>query len=264
MKQRILTAIVALIVFVPFVLYGNLPFTLLVYLLAAIGIWELMKMRKIKGKLVPALFAILYVWIILADFITGDMEFFGLTKSELTIIFIIVLLTYIVFVKNKFNFDDAAFMLLSACYVGMGFYFLIAARENGLDYIFYVLFVIWATDTGAYFVGRALGKHKLWPKISPNKTIEGAIGGIILACVVGIIFQLVHPFPYSLAIMVGITILVSAFGQIGDLVESAYKRHYDVKDSGNILPGHGGILDRLDSLLFVLPILYLLGFISFA
>ncbi|MEW9676680.1 phosphatidate cytidylyltransferase [Lentibacillus sp. L22] len=261
MKQRILTAIVALIIFVPFVLYGKLPFTFLVYLLAAIGIAELVKMRKMEKKLIPAILAVLYVWAVLADFIIGETGLIGLTKHALTIIFVILLLTYIVLVKNKFNFDDAAFVVLTAIYVGMGFYFLIAARENGLDYILYVLFVIWATDTGAYFVGRALGKHKLWPKISPNKTIEGAVGGIVLACIVGIIFQLAHPFPFAMIAMIGITILVSVFGQIGDLVESAYKRHYDVKDSGNILPGHGGILDRLDSLLFVLPILYLLGFI---
>src|SRR5690606_996650 len=120
----------------------------------------------------------------------------------------------------------------------------------------------WATDTGAYFFGRAFGKHKLWPTISPKKTIEGAIGGIISACIVGISFHLIYPFEHSFWMIVLVTILVSMVGQLGDLVESAYKRYFGVKDSGNILPGHGGILDRFDSLLFVVPFLHLIHFIS--
>lgn len=123
------------------------------------------------------------------------------------------------------------------------------------------MFTIWATDTGAYFTGNAFGKRKLWPKISPNKTVAGAIGGIISAIVVAIVFQLVYPFTMPIYLLVGVALIISVFGQIGDLVASAYKRHYNVKDSGNILPGHGGILDRFDSLLFVLPILYIVQFI---
>lgn len=261
MKKRILTAILALIIFVPFVLYGALPFTLLVYLLATIGLIELIKMRKMNHSLVPAIIAILFLWIMLWDFEQDIIPVIGLDKLELIMVFGLLLLACTVLSKNAFHFDDAGFMLLSALYIGMGFYYLIVVRADGLNYIFYVLFVIWATDTGAYFFGRAFGKKKLWPKISPNKTIEGAVGGIVLACVVGVVFQLVDPFPYTMFTMIGITILVSVFGQIGDLVESAFKRYYDVKDSGNILPGHGGILDRLDSLLFVLPILHVLQFV---
>ena len=129
--------------------------------------------------------------------------------------------------------------------------------DNGLPLFFFVLFNIWATDSGAYFIGRALGKRKLWPEISPKKTVEGAIGGIASALVLTVIFQLIHPlFSFSEALLAAIVIAV--FGQMGDLVESALKRHYGVKDSGNILPGHGGILDRFDSLIFVLPILHVL------
>ncbi|GGB30587.1 phosphatidate cytidylyltransferase [Virgibacillus dakarensis] len=261
MKQRILTAIFALIIFVPFVLYGNLPFTLFVYLLATIGLLELIQMRKREHYGAPAILAIIYVWTILWEYENDSIPLIGLDKTEVTVLFVVLLLTYIVFIKNKFNFDDAGFLLLSAIYIGMGFFSMIVARGDGPNYIFYVLLVIWATDTGAYFIGKAFGKNKLWPKISPNKTIEGALGGVILACAVGVSFQLAAPFPYTMGAMIGITILVSVFGQIGDLVESAFKRHYGVKDSGKLLPGHGGILDRLDSLLFVLPILYLIGFI---
>lgn len=103
-----------------------------------------------------------------------------------------------------------------------------------------------------------MGKRKLWPEISPNKTVEGFIGGIVTAVVLSLVFQAVTGFLPSYLLVMFITLLLSIFGQLGDLVESALKRHYHVKDSGSILPGHGGILDRFDSFLFVLPFLYLL------
>lgn len=116
--------------------------------------------------------------------------------------------------------------------------------------------MIWATDSGAYFIGKTMGKKKLWPDISPNKTVEGSIGGVICAIIVGVLFALFTDIHAAIVTIIGITAVLSVFGQIGDLVQSAFKRHFNVKDSGNILPGHGGILDRFDSLLFVLPLLH--------
>jgi phosphatidate cytidylyltransferase len=169
-----------------------------------------------------------------------------------------LLLAYTVVTKNRFTFEDVSFSILSAIYVGIGFYFFIETRQAGIVYVFYSLFLIWATDSGAYFVGKAMGKNKLWPEISPNKTVEGSLGGVICAVIVGVLFSLFSTtIPASLVTMMGITVVLSVFGQIGDLVQSAFKRHFNVKDSGNILPGHGGILDRFDSLLFVLPLLHL-------
>src|SRR5699024_11824434 len=116
-------------------------------------------------------------------------------------------------------------------------------------------------DSGAYFVGKYFGKRKLWPEISPNKTIGGALGGILFALVTGCIFHLVSPLDYSFVSIVGITVLISVVGQIGDVVAPAMKRHYQVKDSGKIFQEHGGILDRLDSLLFALLMLKLIHFV---
>lgn len=262
MKQRIQTAILALIVFLPLVIYGEWPFTLFVYILATIALIELMHMRKIANSIFPLVLAIGLLWIVLLQISGNIIPGLWFTKIEGAVLFVMLLLAYTVLAKNKFNFDDAGFILLATVYVGIGFYYLIETRAAGLDYIFFVLFVIWATDTGAYFFGRALGKRKLWPTISPNKTIEGAIGGILIACVVGIIFQLIHPFDFSMITIIGVTVFISIVGQIGDLVESAFKRHYGVKDSGKILPGHGGILDRLDSLIFVLPLMHFIHFVS--
>ncbi|ASK63492.1 phosphatidate cytidylyltransferase [Virgibacillus phasianinus] len=263
MKQRTLTAILALIIFVPFVIVGGLPFTIFVYFMATIALIELLRMRKVGKYSIPAVLAILILWLLLPDVPADIVGFF--TKSELVMMFAMLLLSYTVLVKNKFTFEDAGFIMLATIYVGMGFFYLIETRDDtnieGLVNIFYVLLVIWATDTGAYLFGRAFGKRKLWPMISPNKTVEGAIGGILISVVVGVIFHFITPFEHSLIIVIGVTILVSIFGQIGDLVESAFKRHYGVKDSGNILPGHGGILDRLDSLLFVLPLIHFIHFI---
>ncbi|WP_110112802.1 phosphatidate cytidylyltransferase [Bacillus sp. CGMCC 1.16541] len=259
MKQRIITAIIAIAVFAPIVFAGGLPFTLMVYLLATIGVLELLRMKKINMMSFPSVISILLLWVfLLPRSMDSTFHVFSEHKVEVALVAVLLLLTYTVLIKNQFTFDDVAFILLSTIYVGMGFYYFIEIRQEALTYIFFVLFLIWATDSGAYFIGRAIGKRKLWPEISPNKTIEGFVGGIACAIVVAILFSLLSPLDESVSKLLLVGVVISVFGQIGDLVESALKRHYEVKDSGNILPGHGGILDRFDSLLFVLPILYFL------
>ncbi|QKY69056.1 phosphatidate cytidylyltransferase [Lentibacillus sp. CBA3610] len=264
MKQRIQTSILAFLIFIPLVVIGGIIFELFVYLLAVIALMELTRMRNTTNGYLPVIFSVIFLVLLLLPESVGILQ--GIEKPELLMLFVLILLSYTVVAKNKFTFDDAGFILLTIVYVGMGFYYLIETRDgnsaSGLANLFYVLVVIWATDTGAYFFGRAFGNRKLWPKISPNKTIEGAIGGIVLATLVGIIFHIAYPFSYDIIIIIAVTILVSIAGQIGDLVESAYKRYYDVKDSGKLLPGHGGILDRLDSLLFVLPLLHFINFFT--
>lgn len=143
--------------------------------------------------------------------------------------------------------------------MGLGFHFMIEARATGLSTIFYAFLIVWTTDTGAYLIGRQIGKHKLAPHVSPNKTWEGSIGGTVLALIVCAVYLYFFPQKYGYVIMLLATIVFSIGGQLGDLIESALKRHYGVKDSGRILPGHGGIFDRFDSLLFVLPLMYLMG-----
>ncbi|AKG04550.1 MULTISPECIES: phosphatidate cytidylyltransferase [Salimicrobium] len=262
MKQRTVTAIIAGLIFIPIVLLGGTLFTLFVYLLASIAIFELMRMKKIARYSVSSLIILLFMWALMLPEINSYELSSFVTKAELSLVTVLLLLSYTVLVNNKFTFDDAGFLLISAVYVGMGFYYLIETRiEGGLDYVFYALFVVWATDTGAYVFGRMFGKRKLWPKISPKKTVEGALGGVALACITAVIFQIFHPLHSSMFVLIAVTILISVAGQIGDLVESAFKRHYLVKDSGNILPGHGGVLDRFDSLIFMLPVLHLINFI---
>lgn len=264
MKERIVTAVIALALFVPVVILGGLPFTLAIYLIATVGLYELLRMKDLHLFSIPGLLT----WIVLAvmlmpagwnDWVHETLHY---TKIELAFVAILLLLIYTVVVKNRFTFDHVAFVILGALYVGIGFYYLIETRMIGIEFVVYALMVIWMTDTGAYFTGRKIGKRKLWPEISPNKTIEGFVGGIIWAVVFACIFQLILPIASSYIILIAVTIVASIVGQLGDLVESAIKRHYDVKDSGKLLPGHGGILDRFDSLLFVLPLLHLLHFVA--
>lgn len=258
MKTRIITAVVAAALFLPIVFYGGFPVVLLSYLLASIGLYELLKMRKLNFLSISGLLSFLLLWVILLpsqfENILTDIHY---SKIEISIAIILLLLTYTVITKNRFTFDDAAFSVLAVVYVGIGFYFFVETRQAGLVYIFYSLFMIWATDSGAYFIGKSMGKTKLWPDISPNKTVEGSIGGIICAMIIAALFVFITNIHATLWSLLGTTIILSAFGQLGDLVESAFKRHFNVKDSGTILPGHGGILDRFDSLLFVWPLLHI-------
>lgn len=265
MKQRIITAVIAAAIFIPIVIYGNIPFVILSYLMGTVALYELLKMRKLSIFSLQGIISLLLLWIILVPKqYTHVIEHFGYTKLHYIFIAVLLLLVITVITKNKTTFDHISFLLLTVVYIGMGFYYFVETRDadNGLTYILYSLFAIWATDSGAYFIGRAMGKRKLWPEISPNKTVEGAIGGVVCAIIVGILFSLFSNLDASIVQLIVVSAVVAIFGQIGDLVESAYKRQYGVKDSGNILPGHGGILDRFDSLLFVWPLLHLLHFVQ--
>jgi phosphatidate cytidylyltransferase len=259
MKQRVITAIIFGAILILFTIVGGIPFIVLTYLFASIAVFELLKMRNVKLISFPGLLSYILLWVFLLpskyQYILNDLN---VTKMEFTFLIVLLFLTYTVLTKNKFTFDDVAFSILSILYVGMGFYYFMETRDAGLVYIFYSLFIIWATDSGAYFTGRAIGKRKLWPEISPNKTIEGFIGGIISALIVSILFGVFTVMNVPIIWLSIVTIFLSVFGQVGDLVESALKRHYEIKDSGHILPGHGGILDRFDSLLFVWPLIHFL------
>jgi phosphatidate cytidylyltransferase len=263
MKQRVITAIVALIVFLPFVFYGKLPFMFMTYLLASISLYEIFRMRKEKIISIPGCISFLALWIILipSKYIEV-MDYIGLSKLECMFIAVILYLTYTVISKNKCTFEHVASSLMCVFYIGIGFYYLIETREAGMTYILFALLLIWMTDSGAYFVGRSFGRRKLWPEISPNKTVEGFFGGIGFAMIVALLFTFFADMNIAMWKLLIFTVILSIFGQIGDLVESALKRYYNVKDSGSILPGHGGILDRFDSLLFVLPLLHLLKVVT--
>ena len=156
-------------------------------------------------------------------------------------------------------FVNWAWTMAGILYVGWLLSYLVALRlDAGRNWVFFVLLVTIASDSAAFFVGRALGKHHMAPRISPHKTWEGAVAGVCGAIIVSLLFTLqtplALPLSYGLAILLGF--LVSVFGQLGDLVESLLKRHTGVKESGKLMPGHGGLLDRMDSVIFAGIVVY--------
>jgi len=192
----------------------------------------------------------------------------GISKNDV-FWFSVILLSgvFLLFISELFRtsekpIENIATSLLSLLYIGIpcGLLVTISIGNEG-DYlpwnVLYLFFFIWASDTGAYFSGRAFGKHKLFERISPNKTIEGFIGGLLASALVGIA---AHHFLGGISMISWMCIgaFVSITSTLGDLFESMLKRQSNIKDSGNILPGHGGILDRFDSTLISAPIIWVL------
>lgn len=262
MKQRVITAVVALIIFIPIIVAGHIWIDIAAFALGLVALSEVLIMRKKLLVSPEAIISGLGILLIIApQGWWADLPHF-LDPWYIVYLFVLLLLMRTVVSKNRFSFDDAGMITLSMLYIGIGFHFFVAARAVSLVALLYALFIVWTTDSGAYMIGRKLGKHKLAPHISPNKTWEGSIGGSLVATIVGSVFWYFFPIGhYSLIVMIILTLIFSIVGQFGDLVESALKRYYGVKDSGKILPGHGGILDRFDSLLLVLPVIHLFGLI---
>ena len=157
-------------------------------------------------------------------------------------------------------FTGWAWMVVGFLYVGWMLSFLVDLRlEAGRNWVFFALFTTFGSDSAAYFIGRVLGRHRLAPRISPHKSWEGAIGGLLGAAAMSLLFTLSTPLQITLSIGQGIVLalLVSIFGQIGDLAESLLKRNTGAKESGTVFPGHGGFLDRMDSVVFAGITVYL-------
>lgn len=178
----------------------------------------------------------------------------------LTVAIVLPLLWLLTRLQKEGAFAGWAWTIAGILYVGWLLSYLVALRglDDGRNWVFFALFITFASDTAAFFTGRALGRHKLAPNISPGKTWEGAIGGILGAVIVSLFFilstPLILPLSWWQAVVLGL--LVSIFGQLGDLAESLFKRNMGVKDSSSLIPGHGGFLDRIDSVVFAGVVVY--------
>ncbi|MEO3945068.1 phosphatidate cytidylyltransferase [Gorillibacterium sp. CAU 1737] len=269
MRTRIITGVVAGAAFIGLLLLGGYAYSALIALMALIGYDELVRMNKMKRFGAAALCGYAGLVLVLApSFDLGSKWTEVVTQERLVWFLLFALLAVTVFSKNKTTIDQAAYLFLGTIYLGIGFFYMMETRVEGEHGLFWTLFVflaIWASDAGAYFTGSLIGKAKLWtltklwPAISPNKTVEGAVGGILLAVVVAISFHFAKPELVSLGHAIALGVVIAIVGTLGDLMQSAYKRVKGVKDSGTLLPGHGGILDRTDSWLIVFPFLHLIG-----
>jgi len=228
------------------------------FLIMAFGLACILEFKKITGIKGYAIYvAYLALWWGFIHFIKDSLPLQLLLV--LTITTNLVLLVYL-FTQKKWIFSTLQKFLIALLYVGGGCIFLtmIPYHQNAFAkfLIIGILILIWVNDTFAYVVGRTMGKTKLFPSVSPKKTIEGSVGGFIFALVAAYVLAQFETGLRTSEWMVLATVIVIS-GSLGDLLESKFKRMAGVKDSGSILPGHGGIYDRLDSLLFAAPFAYL-------
>ncbi len=252
MKERLISAFVALLITVPLLLLGGIYFNILVTILGVLGLKELLDIKKDIPNEMKLISYILFVLLLLYGY-TYTSKIFMLNYT-LLLICILVLLSSIITFHNvkKYSIEDVFYLFSSIVILSAAFNLFIVVRASGLNYIVYLLLITIITDTFAFFIGGKYGKRKLMVDVSPNKTIEGFIAGCIFGTLIPTLFYIFVIDSSNILLIVVLTFILSIIGQVGDLVFSAIKRNYKIKDFSNIMPGHGGILDRLDSIIFVL------------
>ena len=273
LRQRVITSVFFVLVMLGGVFGGSIPFILLFFVIQVLCSLEFFKMvlpletKKdtlryriaVAFSLAPTLFAIYYFQV--------HPEFTNLWYWHFAWVFYMAFLLFMMlelFLEGERPFINLAFILLGIVYMGIPFAFLqfIAFRtgEYAMTTIISLLVMNWLNDTTAYLVGSRLGKTKIMPRISPQKSWEGTLSGIGITLVVGLICYLIIG-GYSFVQWMILAFLVSILGFLGDLIESMLKRTVGIKDSGGILPGHGGMLDRFDGFIFMLP--FVAGYLYF-
>ena len=257
LKKRVITALWGIPLLIAAIWFDKpIPwFTLLVAILGLLAVFEFYKLAK--PLKVPTLTYFGLIWSLLF-ILSPHFNYYLITPLLLTSAVILSLIWLLWRPQKEGAFVGWAWTIAGILYIGWLLSYLVALRglENGRDWIFLALFTTFGSDTTAFFIGRALGKHHLAPSISPGKTWEGAIAGIFGAIIVSLALSslLSLPLGYGGAVLLGL--LVSILGQLGDLVESLLKRNMGVKDSGKLIPGHGGFLDRIDSVVFTGIVVY--------
>jgi len=264
MVVRFLSATIAIPIVLAFMLLGNLWFLILMIFGAAISSFEASRLLKTRGiDTNPTVSASIGSVIVALAYWSGEIN---ISVPLVILCGSISALVLLIIYKptNPTHTTGLLCTLLSATYVGGALFHAPLLRESihGLEWLIFLMVTIILTDSGAYGVGKSIGKTPFFPSISPNKTLEGSIGGLILgtlgAVAVSYLIEIPNLDPVAAA---GIGITLSILGQIGDLSESAIKRISGVKDSGGFMPGHGGALDRIDSIVLSLPVLYYLSYL---
>lgn len=257
--NRWLTAIIAVPVLIYIIGFGpRWLFHILVFLAGIIGQFEFYRITAPDlPKVIQAAGALLTLWLYVSLSLGQVFILPAIVLFWIMVPMALVMFSYRTAAGRSMQFLVSAVMAPLYCALPLALLIMVDRFPRGNLWIFFLLAVIFLGDTGAYYSGRLLGKHKLYPAVSPGKTWEGAIGALFTSLVAALVFFLfIDLYPWGPAV-VGLTAALSIAGQIGDLAESVIKRTHGVKDSGGILPGHGGILDRIDGLLFSIPILYI-------
>ena len=253
MKTRVITAVVALIVFLPLLFLGGDYFKFTTFALGVMAMYEIVRMTFKETNIV-----ILTLSSTVGALLFLHKDISSLMQYAIVYLVLIAMLATIVCTGHKIKIVEIGTIIFVTAYIFVGFYCLYMLRNFSLSHVAYLLLTIWFTDSFAYFGGMKFGKNKLSPKISPNKSIEGSVIGSLSSIVIAVLFFNATSIFSNLLIAIIVTLIVSVVGQFGDLIESAYKREYQVKDSSNLLPGHGGIFDRFDSVILSAPCLIIL------
>ncbi len=252
MLKRVVSGVLGIPLLLAIIYYGGTALYLSVMVVSLIGLYEFYE--AVKHKSINPVSSLGFLVSILM------ISFINYSTNPIYILFILVfttiILSLILLVKPKYNITDASVTIYGIIYVTifLGHIILTSKQENNIA-IWLIFITAWATDTCAYFTGYFLGKKKLCPTISPKKTVEGAIGGTLGAVLISGIFGYVFLKDHLVAVII-MGFVASVLSQTGDLTASIIKRYVGIKDYGNLIPGHGGILDRFDSILFTAPVVY--------
>jgi phosphatidate cytidylyltransferase len=254
--KRVITAFIAVPLLAGIIWFA--PFSVLTVMVLTVALGGLYEFYAMLGPRVPKTIALIGYGLIILLFCS--LLYRGIFFMAILPLFVMFPLGFFV-LSNEKNYpksNDFAQTIIGLFYICLPliFFLLITRLDQGKIWIFFILAVIFAGDTASFYVGRYLGKHKL-TQISPRKTWEGTLGGLLANVLSAGIFGVLFFPSLSLISIVVLGIIIGISGQVGDLAESLLKRISNVKDSGTVLPGHGGILDRIDSLLFAIPVLYL-------
>ena len=253
-KTRLLSGIVLVILALFLIISGHEILLFATLAISCIGMFELYRVFKMEKTVLAGvgyLAAIVYYCNLQWKFLPDLMILF--------MAFLILLMFVFVFAYPKFHADQvmAAFFGFFYVAVMLSYVYQIRTLERGLYLAFLVFLCSWGCDTCAYCVGMLIGKHKMAPVLSPKKSIEGAVGGVVGAALLGVIYAVAtHGAMLEYAVICGVGALIS---MVGDLAASAIKRNQGIKDYGKLIPGHGGILDRFDSVIFTAPVIYYLA-----
>jgi phosphatidate cytidylyltransferase len=253
LSYRILSAVILVPLVALLVYLGGVWFLALILVAFGIATWEYVSLVRKGERRPPYIFALALVWLIILDVYRPE---WSLLRPGLALILALSLVWQLFQKDSTTPTEDWGLPVAGGLYLGWfgSHLILIRAMDNGLAWTSCALLAIWGTDTGAYFVGRTWGRHKMWPRWSPNKTWEGAFGGLVA----GLTCAVLMAWLFRLGIWHGLAlgILIPTLTPFGDLAISMIKRQVGAKNSGHIIPGHGGLLDRIDSILFAAVIAY--------
>jgi phosphatidate cytidylyltransferase len=266
MLKRVITAIVAVIIFLPILWLSNTyVFPTAIAIITCVSLFEMFSCLGFQKQILVTLPSyIIGAALPYLGKLAGGIDPILFPVCAIMFIYILYLMILAVFKHDKYSLNDLAMCYMTSLYIIGGFSSVQFLRDMNTENNIYLLVFIgaWITDIFAYFTGMLLGKHKLCEAISPKKTIEGSIGGVVFCALAFILFAVfaldTEITLWKCAILAGAGIIISIVSQIGDLSMSLIKRHYGIKDFGKIFPGHGGMLDRFDSIIAVALTLFIL------